>query len=170
MLYLIDANVLITAHNLYYPVNAVPEFWSWLAFKAEQGSIKMPLETYEEVRDGSTDAERDLLFSWISNDSNKSALLLEEEVDPALVGRVVDTGYAADLTDEEIEQLGRDPFLIAYALSAPQNRRVVTTEVSSPRKQRQNRRIPDVCATLGIACCDTFTMLKELGFSTAWRR
>ena len=27
MLYLLDANVLITAHNLYYPIDAVPEFW-----------------------------------------------------------------------------------------------------------------------------------------------
>ena len=27
MLYLLDANVLITAHNLYYPIDSVPEFF-----------------------------------------------------------------------------------------------------------------------------------------------
>ena len=30
MLYLLDANVLITANNLYYPIDSVPEYWEWL--------------------------------------------------------------------------------------------------------------------------------------------
>lgn len=64
MLYLLDANVLTTAHQLYYPVDAVPEFWSWLAHKGGNGELKMPLETFEEVRDGGNDAERDLLYAW----------------------------------------------------------------------------------------------------------
>jgi hypothetical protein len=170
MLHLIDANVLITAHNSYYPVNGVPEFWAWLSFRAAAGDIKMPLEIYEEVKDGGTDEERDLLFAWISDEANKNALILAEEVDPALVAHVVDNGYASDLTDQEVEQIGRDPFLIAYALTAPAERWVVTTEVSAPRKQRQNRRIPDVCGTMGVSCCDTFTMLRALGFTTGWRR
>ncbi len=50
MLYLLDANVLITAHNLYYAIDAVPEFWAWLVHKGSAGDLKMPLENYEEVR------------------------------------------------------------------------------------------------------------------------
>lgn len=170
MVYLIDANVLITAHNLYYPVNGVPEFWEWLAFRAAAGDIKMPLEIFEEVKDGGNDEERDLLFGWVSEEDNRAVLVLNEEVDPGLVARVVDQGYAPDLNDQEIEQIGRDPFLIAYAMAAPAERWVVTTEVSSGRKQRQNRKIPDVCETMGVSCCDTFTMLRALGFTTGWRR
>ncbi len=169
MLYLIDANVLITAHNSYYPVNGVPEFWAWLSFRATAGDIKMPLEIFEEVKDGGTDEERDLLYGWISDEENKAALVLNEEVDPELVARAVDQGYANDLSDQEVEQIGRDPFLIAYVLSAPAERCVVTTEVSSIKKTRQNRKIPDVCDTLGVSCCNTFTMLRALGFSTGWR-
>lgn len=169
MLYLVDANVLITAHNLYYPVDTVPEFWAWLAFRAENGDVKMPIETYEEIRDGGTDQDRDLLYAWVSDAACRTALVLAEAVDEDLVARVVREGYAPDLTDQEIEQIGRDPFLIAYALAAPGERCVVTTEASSPRKQRQNRRIPDVCATLGVGCCNTFAMLRTLGFSTGWR-
>jgi len=30
MLYVLDSGVLITANNLYYPVDRVPEFWAWL--------------------------------------------------------------------------------------------------------------------------------------------
>jgi Domain of unknown function (DUF4411) len=169
VLYLLDANVLITAANLYYRVDTVPEFWGWLAHKAGAGDIKMPLETFEEVKDGSTDAERDLLFAWIREEANKAAVLLNEEVDPVLVRRVLTEGYAPDLTDDEVEAIGRDPFLIAYALAAPADRCVVTTEASAPRKRRQNRRVPDVCTTMGVSCCDTFAMTRALQFSTRWR-
>lgn len=94
MLHLLDANVLITAHNLYYPVDAVPEFWAWLVHKGQSGDLKMPLENYEEVKDGSTDAGKDLLFGWIKEDGVKAALVLDEQVDEALVARVINEGYA----------------------------------------------------------------------------
>ncbi|MBI3897102.1 MAG: DUF4411 family protein [Gammaproteobacteria bacterium] len=168
MLYLLDANVLITANNLYYPVKAVPEFWAWLAHQGTTNDLKMPIETFEEVKDGGKNIEKDLLFAWVN--ANKAAILLDEEASAELVRRVVEEGYAPDLTDDEVEQIGRDPFLIAYALASPGDRCIVTTEVSSPRKQRQNRRIPDVCAGLGITCCDTFAMLRALDFSTNWRK
>ena len=94
--------------------------------------------------------------------------MLDEAVEPNLVADVINNGYAPDLTDDETLQIGRDPFLIAYALASPANRCVVTTEVSAPSKQRQNRRIPDVCATMGVSCCNTFAMNKALGFRTGW--
>jgi len=170
MLYLLDANVLITANNLYYPIDAVPEFWDWLAHHADAGNVKMPLETFEEVREGGGDATRDRLFAWVRDDDNKAGILLEEEADAATVQRVLAQGYAPDLTDSEIEEIGRDPFLVAYALAAPADRCVVTTEVARPRAQRQNRRLPDVCAALGVTCCDTFQMTKALRFSTRWHQ
>jgi hypothetical protein len=117
--------------------------------------MKMPLENYEEVKEGGTDEEKDRLFAWIKADEVKAALLFDETVDSDLVARVINEGYAPDLTDDEVVQIGRDPFLIAYALTSPANRCVVTTEASSPRKQRQNRRIPDVCAAMGVLCCNT---------------
>jgi len=167
MLYLLDANVLITASRLYYPIDQVPEFWSWLHHQAASGFVKLPLEVMEEVRAGRRD--NDLLMDWISQDETADALLLEEAVDAVLVQRVVSTGYATDLTDDELEQIGRDPFLIAYALSNPADRCVVTTEVSRPSAQRQNRKIPDVCRTVGVQCRGPFDLNRDLGFRTGWR-
>jgi hypothetical protein len=169
MVYLIDANIVITAHNNYYPVDAVPEFWGWLVHQALAGQIKMPLEVFEEVKDGSRDNARDLLFDWIQTRANRDALLLDEDVDETLVRQVLTVGYAPDLADDEVEQIGRDPFLIAYALSDTANRCVVTNEAPAPRKQRQNRRIPDVCASVGVTCCSAFEMMRALRFSTNWR-
>ncbi len=169
MLYLLDANVLITANNQYYGVDTVPEFWSWLANQGKAGNVKMPIETFEEVKDGSKDGEDDPLYSWIKDDHNKAAILMTgEEVDRKLVARILQEGYAPDLTDQEIEQIGRDPFLIGYALAEPANRYVVTTEASKPGQRRQNSRIPDVCKKLGVQCCDTFGMTRALKFSTKW--
>lgn len=167
MLYLLDANVLITAHNSYYPLDAVPEFWEWLIHKCSAGEIKMPIETFEEVRDG---GHGDPLFAWVQKEDHRRALLFEAEVQPELVQQVLRDSYATDLTDDEIERIGQDPFLVAHALLAPADRCVVTTEVSKPNLQRANRRIPDVCFGVGVACCDTFTMLRTLRFSTHWRR
>jgi len=35
MLYLLDANILITAKNLYYEFGRVDQYWEWLSFQAE---------------------------------------------------------------------------------------------------------------------------------------
>lgn len=80
----------------------------------------------------------------------ETALRFAEDVDIALVRRVTEEGYAVDLTDIEIEEIGRDPFLTAYALADPENRVIVTTERTKPRAQRKNRKVPDVCAQIGI--------------------
>lgn len=53
-----------------------------------------------------------MLRWWLQDEENRSAILLEEEVQRGLVQRVVDQ-YAPDLTEDELEAIGRDPFLIA---------------------------------------------------------
>jgi hypothetical protein len=68
----------------------------------------------------------------MSDHENKVALELEEEADVAFLRRVIEGGYAIDLDDEEVEIVGRDPFLIAYGLRDLEERCVVTAEVSRP--------------------------------------
>jgi hypothetical protein len=40
-LYLLDANVIIRAHEDYYPVDRIPKFWSWLLDMATVNVIKV---------------------------------------------------------------------------------------------------------------------------------
>jgi hypothetical protein len=110
----------------------------------------------------------DLLFAWLQDDENKNALLLDEKVDPGLVQKVIAEGYAPDLTDDEVDQIGRDPFLIAYGLAA-EGRCVVTVETSAPKKLRQNRKVPDVRKAMGVDCCNSFEFNRALGFRTQWK-
>jgi hypothetical protein len=164
LLYLLDANVLIDANRDYYPIERVPEFWDWLVHMGRLGSVKIPLEVYEEIKNG-----KDKLAEWAKQGETEKALLLEEEIDVSLVSQVVNAGYANDLTDDEVEILGRDPFLIAHALKAKEERIVVTTEVSKPSRKRANRHVPDVCRTFDIASCNTFQFVRNLNFSTNWK-
>jgi hypothetical protein len=162
VLYLLDANVLITAKNLYYEFGRVDQYWEWLAFQAEQGHAKIPIEIFEEITVG-----KDELSTWAK--SNKDALVLDEAVDIDHVQRVTLDGYAPDLTDIELEVIGRDPFLIAYALADVENRIIVTGEVRS-KKQRQNRPIPSVCDEFGVKSCDQWQFGRALDFKTDWER
>ncbi|MFB0553972.1 MAG: DUF4411 family protein [Phycisphaerae bacterium] len=160
---MLDANVLIDANRDYYPLERVPEFWEWLENAGGNGHAKIPVEVYEEIRDG-----KDNLAKWAKQDQISTALLFQEEVDVSLVAHATDQGYASDLTDDEVVKIGRDPFLIAHALKNNESRCVVTTEVSKPKKRRANRHLPDVCRDLGVKCCDTFEFLRALNFSTRW--
>lgn len=165
MLYLIDANVLIDADRDYYPMDRVPEFWEWLLHMGEKGNIKMP----EEIREEIAIAQRGELPKRVRTEKFKNALVLKEEPEPHLVDQSVRQGYAHDLTDREVENLGNDPFLIAYALRDPSNRCIVTTEVSKAKRQRANRHLPDASEALGIQTYNTFEMTRRLDFRTNWK-
>jgi hypothetical protein len=164
-MHIIDSNVLITAKNTYYPLDRVPEFWEWLVHQGQLGNIKIPEEIVEEIRDGNDD-----LAAWMRQDEVSDSLTLNENANIDLVRRVINDGYAPNLTDDELERLGRDPFIVAHALEDPDDITVVTTENSRPGRQRGNRHLPDVCNDLGVRCRNTFEMLEELDFRTGWNR
>ena len=159
MLYLLDANVLITAANGLFQLDRVPQFWDWLEGMGQQGRIAVPVEIWEEFKDG-----RDLLGDWARSDQMKSALLLDEEAEAAIVSEVVSIGYAPDLDDTEVAEVGRDPFLIAYAYAVRDERAVVTGEVSKPGRRRGRRKVPDVCRDLGVECLDLVELINVLDF------
>lgn len=166
MVYLLDANTLIDANRDYYGLNSVPQFWDWLIHMGEQGNVKIPLEIYEELKVGN---KEDALRNWVMREDVKTALLYVEEADPLLVARVLNDGYGQNLTDIQIEKIGRDPFLISYALNDIGNIVIVTTENSKPSiTEPSNKKIPDVCNTLGIVHTHTFIFTKALGFRTDW--
>tara|TARA_R110001583_G_scaffold184561_3_gene344010 strand:- start:815 stop:1300 length:486 start_codon:yes stop_codon:yes gene_type:complete len=158
LLYLLDANVLIRAHEDYYPVDRVPPFWEWIEQQAANGTVKMPLEIYSEIARATG-----LLSEWINSEEIKEVLLLDEEVDRTIFNGVIDRAYAPDLNDHELEEAGQDPFLVAYALNAS-NRVVVTKEVSKISKRRGRTKVPDACNTMGVRWINDFEFYRELDF------
>lgn len=162
MLYLLDANVLISAQELHYPLARIPQFWTWLLLTAETGKIKLPVEIFNEIA-----ISKGALKDWLTTPDHAKKLKLMGQVDGTNLQNVISQGYAADLTESEVEQIGQDPFLIAYAIPYGADVTVVTREVSSPKKQRQNRKVPDVCKQFGVRCITDFQLFQELDFKIA---
>ncbi len=159
MIYLLDANILIRAHEDYYPLDGVPQFWDWLLVTAATGQIKMPTEIHAEIA-----ISNGVLGAWASDQAVIDVMVLQETVDSALLNRVLEKGYGPDMTEADIEKIGRDGFLVAYALAAPDNRTVITKENSKPTAQKGNRKVPDVCDAVGVKWKRDFPVFKELGF------
>lgn len=118
----------------------------------------MPSEVHDEVVEGT-----DELAKWIGQAQVKNVLLLNEEVDQQVLQRVLDDGYGRDLTEDEIDEVGRDPFLVAYAMMGD-NRAVVTKEVSKPSRSRGRTKLPDACNRLGVPWISDFALYRELDF------
>ena len=156
--YLVDADVLIRAHEDYYPVDRVAPFWAWLHQQALAGRVKMTKQNYEEIS-----RSKGLLADLLRQPAVRDALELKEATDVAAVRRVIDEGYAPNMSDVDVEKIGRDPFLIAAALIVP-SRVIVTREVSKPSKQGANRKIPDVCRGFGITCINDYALWRLLDF------
>lgn len=161
MLYLLDANTLITAHRTWYALNRVPEFWRWILHHAEAGAVKMSSEIYAEVEGGT-----DELAAWMKDADHKKALRLTEAADLAKVQNVL-AKYGDPLSEADLIKIGQDPFLIAAAIGHA-DRRVVTAEVSRPGKQGANRKVPNVCDDCGVTWQSPVDFINELDFTTGW--
>lgn len=162
MLYLLDADTIIRGDRDFYPLRRFPVFWRWLVHQGSEGRVKIPLEQFEEVTAG-----QGPLVEWLCDRDVKEALLLGEEASANMVGFVTTEGYG-DLNEDELEIVGRDPFLIAYAFADAGVRTVVTFEVSAPGQKRGKRKIPDVCQRFGISTCNLYSMIDALDFTTDW--
>lgn len=152
--YLLDANVLITAQRDYYPIDRVPQFWDWIAHHAKGGKIKIPRLIWSEITPHDSDLE-----TWMK--AHKEILILDPDNSDSLVSNTLNA-YAPDLTEEEIEKIGQDPFLIAAA--EYYDATVVSKEGSKPSAQRANRKIPDICTDLGVKCITDYQLIRELDF------
>jgi len=109
------------------------------------------------------------LAAWSEQKEVKEALLFSEEADQSLVSQITYNGYLPNPTDDNLITIGRDPFLMSYALHDIENRCIVSTEASKPSKKGANRKVPDVCNDFDIRCINSFQMFRELNFNTSWK-
>lgn len=106
----------------------------------------MPREIIDEIKGG----DSDIHAKWVHHKENKPHIMLQEDFDAEILGRVVNDGYAQDLSDLEIEKIGKDPFLIAYAMKDIRNRIVVTNETLSLAKLEQTEKYRMSVITWGL--------------------
>lgn len=155
---LLDANVFITAKNLYYSFDVFPAFWDWLDEQAEAGTLASTDLVFEELA-----AQQDELAMWakVREDSifhvDSTRQAVTNQI-PRLGQWMNDIGFRAYVQEEFMD--GADPFLIAAALVGGDT--VVTAETFEPQR-RSKVKIPNACHGLGVPWENTFQMLTALG-------
>ncbi len=164
-LYLLDANVLIEANADYYPPARIPQFWLWLARRAKQGIVKMPVAILDEITPNNSDEP---FTGWLSQ--NRNDLQFNELTTNAMLNHVYHEGYGFNQNSDpvQLEILQNDAVLVSYGLIDTEARKVVTMEKRQTPQDTlplpTNRKIPLVCRLLGIPCITTFDLIRELDF------
>ena len=155
-MYLLDADVLITAKNRYYAFDIAPGFWDWLApaHAANQGA------SIESVR-----AEllrgNDELARWAGEHSP-----FFRELDDATVHHFRPLAAWASAQKFSPSALAAftgnqaDFQLIAFAC---EHQHIVVTHERSHPEAKKRVMIPDACAAMNVRTIDAFEMLRRTG-------
>lgn len=159
MIYLLDANVLIYANSTFYPLDMVPPFWDWIASEGKAGRVKIPPEIADEIVNG----KRDPLSVWLAQEEVWDALVIDQGAEVAKVRHVLEIGYGSNLDAVGLAKIKADPFLVAHALGHA-NRTVVTRELSKPKREPQNRKVPDACDRCKVPWMIDHQFYRTAGF------
>ena len=143
--FLIDTDALIHAYRYDFPPDGDHGgFWEWLDELAKSFDIFIPEKVLEEIKKGD-----DGLAGLLRELHHLKYLPTEDSLEhiPSVL-----KAYGA-LTEVDIERIGAtaDPYIIAHAIESEAT--VVTNEIPEPgRTEPRNKKIPDICSTLGVLC------------------
>lgn len=158
--FLVDANVLIAAHRAYYAFDLCPGFWESVKAGFAAGRIFSTQRVGAELQRGG-----DALAVWVKGeladgfflDDSVAAIVAEyvpmmawilgRDFLPAAKGK-----FATDA----------DGWLIA---TAKQGGFCLVTHETRQTGARARVPMPNVCEEFGVNYCNTFEMLRELGYS-----
>lgn len=151
-MYLLDANIFITAKNLHYGFDFVPAFWEWL----DQGHHAGILCSIDSVG-SELAAGEDELTQWAGA---RGDLFLEPDAAtlPSLQ-TLTRWAYGGGFTPAAIETFlaSADYQLVAYAHA--HGHTVVTHERPDPNAKKRIM-IPQACIAMGVQWTDPFSMLR----------
>lgn len=154
--YLVDANTLIEAANVYYTFKRVPGFWEWLSVQITDGKVGSASLVKDEIE------YPEELVEWVAEQEAKGFFVdvSSPEIQKQFQ-RIARWVMSQNFKPEHQAKFlnGADPWIIAAAKVL--NCKVVTQEVSGGAGTRKVK-IPDVCNAVGVECINTFIMTDEL--------
>ena len=164
-MFLIDANILITAYKKYYPFDFCAGFWDFILEQCGRGKIGLIKSIIDEIKDGN-----DELSEWIG-DNIQSLNVIDNTIPEIqiLYARIADAleykKISKNHSDAEIRRFldKADPWLIATALHY--GYKVVTNENIVERNSSKVK-IPNVCRYFDVDYeIEPFLMLRSLGLN-----
>ena len=164
--YLLDSNIFITPHRLYYPFDFAQGFWDQLEKKLKLDNVSVLDVVVSEVSKYEDD-----LSTWIGNLEDFEALSVKSAVFVANYGKVLTYVQDCGLYREEaLRNWARgdiaDPWLIAVAMETGA---IIITEESSAgglsvKNKSKNAKLPDVANHFGVRCENLFYFMRQMKF------
>lgn len=151
MIYLIDANILISAHRTTHPLDIHPTFWNKLKIILNRDDVL----SIDKVKDEIFYFE-DKLSIWCKENINKK--FWSSTYDSINeYGQIQSWAHSNDYKENALREFANlknaDPFLVSYSLHQKnikdQDVTIVTLEESAP-ESKKNIKLPEVCNQFNI--------------------
>jgi hypothetical protein len=156
-MYLLDANVYITACKQYYQFGVVPKFWKFLADEALAARIRTIDKVRSELLAGTDD-----LVNWVkARPLDHFESCDRPEVTYAYQRLQKWAQNHTQFRDSAKEDFAKvaDAWLVAHALACGHT--VVTHERFAP-DSKKSIKIPFACKEFQVPCIDPFKMIADL--------
>ena len=155
MAYLLDANVFITAKNLYYGIDFCPGFWKWIESKGAERLVCSISKVKDEITSGD-----DELAEWVKT-LPQEFFLQPQQSDVEALQRISSWAAGGSYDQAAVAQFLQiaDYYLCAQALGGEHT--VVTLE--TPADGRRRIKIPNVCIAMGVSYINTLNVENEYG-------
>jgi hypothetical protein len=158
-IYLLDANVLITAHRSYYAFDICPGFWEAVKAAHAAGRVYSIQRVLTELRRGT-----DALVDWVENELPDGFFL--DDSDAGVIAEyapMMQWVQARDYHPAAKTKFASDGDGWLIATAKHEGQMLVTHETRSDAKARVP--MPNVCDQFGVRYCNTFEMLRALACS-----
>ncbi|MEK3855849.1 DUF4411 family protein [Cytobacillus sp. FSL H8-0458] len=159
-MFILDANVFISAHRSYYSFDFAPSFWEALEKSAQQSAICSIDKIHDEL---TCAAEPDELHNWSGNEFRE---YFEKTDSHDVISAYAELQQWANSSEHFLPEAksefasNADAWLIAYAKS--RGGTLVTHEAYN-REKRNRILIPVACEAFEVPYVNTFEMLRQLG-------
>ncbi|MGN0902483.1 MAG: DUF4411 family protein [Succinivibrio sp.] len=154
--YLLDSNIFIQAHKMYYQFDFCPAYWEWIQQLNTDGLLSID-KVYEELSAGN-----DTLAEWVK--SKKSKFVKFDSISLPVLQDIYNILKNEKVPDNRIKDFMEtslaDSYLIAYAKA--HNCILITLENRTPSLNSKKKvHIPNVCDALGVACTTIYEIMRK---------
>lgn len=157
-IFLLDANVLMTAARQYYAFDIVPGFWAALGRQALNGELRSIDKVHEEINQGKDD-----LVSWVNRTFmnyffRTDTVEILERYTEIITWAQAQNRYTQAVKQDFARFGHADPWLVAYA--SVHGCVIVTLEKQDPHTKKKIP-LPNICDVFGVQWINTFDMLRR---------
>ena len=161
-MFLLDANILMTAADFHYPVDVVPNFWGQILEMLDAGEAMIPKSVHDELGV----YKQKWTSDWVATKVSPQHILEENASHIQKLTEITNwVMYERQpaFPSKELRRFfkGADPKIIAAA--AVEKCTIVTYEKPVADPNSKKAKIPDIAAQFGVKCVNPVEMFRQLG-------